>query len=62
MLGTASGAALGAAIAVLIPVRVALLGVGLLNVFAFAGAIAAVAVVYRLGRGGPLSPADRASC
>ena len=56
VLGTASGAALGAAIAVLIPVRVALLGVGLLNVFAFAGAIAAVAVVYRLGRGGPLSP------
>ena len=38
VLGTASGAALGAAIAVLIPVRVALLGVGLLNVFAFAGA------------------------
>ena len=56
VLGTASGAALGAAIAVLIPVRVALLGVGLLNVFAFAGAIAAVAVVYRLGRGGPLAP------
>ena len=56
VLGTASGAALGAAIAVLIPVRVALLGVGLLNVFAFAGAVAAVAVVYRLGRGGPLAP------
>jgi cobalamin transport system permease protein len=56
VLGTASGAALGAAIAVLIPVRIALLGVGLLNLFAFAGAIAAVAVVYRLGRGGPLSP------
>ncbi len=55
VLGTASGAALGAAIAVLIPVRVALLGVGLLNAFAFAGAIMAVAVVYRLGRGGPLS-------
>jgi iron complex transport system permease protein len=56
VLGTASGAALGAAIAVLIPVRIALLGVGLLNVFAFAGAVVAVAVVYRLGRGGPLSP------
>jgi len=56
VLGTASGAALGAAIAVLIPIRVALLDLGLLNVFAFAGGLAAVAVVYRLGRSGPLSP------
>lgn len=56
VLGTASGAALGAAIAVLIPVRVALLDLGLLNVLAFAGGLAAVAVVYRLGRGGPLAP------
>ncbi len=56
VLGTASGAALGAAIAVLIPVRMALLDLGLLNVLAFAGGLAAVAVVYRLGRGGPLAP------
>ena len=56
VLGTASGAALGAAIAVLIPIRVALLDLGLLNVLAFAGGLAAVAVVYRLGRSGPLSP------
>ena len=56
VLGTASGAALGAAIAVLIPVRIALLGLGLVNVLAFAGGLAAVAVVYRLGRGGPLAP------
>ena len=56
VLGTASGAALGAAIAVLIPVRIALLDLGLLNVLAFAGGLAAVAVVYRLGRGGPLAP------
>ncbi len=56
VLGTASGAALGAAIAVLIPIRVALLDLGLLNVLAFAGGLAAVAVVYRLGRGGPLAP------
>jgi iron complex transport system permease protein len=56
VLGTASGAALGAAIAVLIPVRIALVGLGLLNVLAFAGGLAAVAVVYRLGRGGPLAP------
>jgi iron complex transport system permease protein len=56
VLGTASGAALGAAIAVLLPVRVALLDLGLLNALAFAGGLAAVAVVYRLGRGGPLAP------
>jgi iron complex transport system permease protein len=56
VLGTASGAALGAAIAVLIPIRVALLDLGLLNALAFAGGLAAVAVVYRLGRGGPLAP------
>ena len=56
VLGTASGAALGAAIAVLIPVRVALLEFGLLNALAFAGALAAVAVVYRLSAAGPLAP------
>ena len=56
VLGTASGAALGAAIAVLLPIRIALLDLGLLNVLAFAGGLAAVAVVYRLGRSGPLSP------
>ena len=56
VLGTASGAALGAAIAVLLPVRVAVLDLGLLNVLAFAGGLGAVAVVYRLGRGGPLAP------
>lgn len=56
VLGTASGAALGAAIAVLLPVRVALLDLGLLNVLAFAGGLAAVAVVYRLGRSSQLGP------
>jgi iron complex transport system permease protein len=57
VLGTASGAALGAAVAVLIPVRAAFLDLGLLNVLAFAGALAAVGLVYRLGRGrGPFAP------
>ena len=50
VLGTASGAALGAAVAVLLPVRVAFLGFGLLHGLAFAGALVAVAVVYRLSR------------
>ncbi len=56
VLGTASGAALGAAIAVLIPVRSLILGFGLLNGLAFVGAIVAVTVVYRLARLSGLAP------
>jgi iron complex transport system permease protein len=50
VLGTASGAALGAAIAVLIPVRGLILEFGLLHGLAFGGALGAVFVVYRLSR------------
>jgi iron complex transport system permease protein len=50
VLGTASGAALGAAIAVLIPIRIEILAFGLLQAFAFAGALLAVTAVYRLSR------------
>jgi len=56
VLGTASGAALGAAIAVLVPVRAVILEFGLLNALAFAGALGAVAVVWALGRGGAFAP------
>ncbi len=52
VLGTASGAALGAAVAVVIPVQVAFLGLGLTNLLAFVGALAAVAIVLRLAGGG----------
>ena len=52
VLGTASGAALGAAIGVLVPVQIAVLGFGLVNLLAFAGALLAVAIVYRLSGGG----------
>jgi iron complex transport system permease protein len=55
VLGTASGAALGAAIGVLLPVQFALLGLGLVQLFAFIGAVASVAVVYRVSRLGALS-------
>jgi iron complex transport system permease protein len=55
VLGTASGAALGAAIALLVPVEFALLGFGLVHVLAFAGALGAVAIVYRVSRLGGLS-------
>ena len=50
VLGTASGAALGAAIAVILPVRALVLEFGLLHALAFAGALGAVFVVYRLSR------------
>jgi iron complex transport system permease protein len=56
VLGTASGAALGAAVAVIIPVRVAVLQFGLLQGLAFVGALAAVWLVYSLARTSPLAP------
>jgi iron complex transport system permease protein len=49
VLGTASGAALGAAIAVLLPIQVVLIEFGLLHGLAFAGALLAAWVVLRLG-------------
>jgi iron complex transport system permease protein len=52
VLGTASGAALGAAIGVLLPIQLAWLGLGLTNVLAFVGALAAIAVVYQVAGGG----------
>ena len=56
VLGTASGAALGAAIAVLIPVRFVILEFGLIQGLAFVGALASIYTVYRLSRTGGLSP------
>ena len=52
VLGTASGAALGAAVAVILPVRAVILEFGLLHGLAFAGALGAVWLVYRLSRVG----------
>jgi iron complex transport system permease protein len=50
VLGTASGAALGAAVAVILPIRGLVLEFGLLHTLAFAGALGAVYVVYKLSR------------
>ncbi|HLE42462.1 MAG TPA: iron chelate uptake ABC transporter family permease subunit [Methylomirabilota bacterium] len=55
VLGTSSGAALGAAIGILIPFRVLFLDFGLVHVLAFAGALAAVLTVERLSRRGTLA-------
>ncbi len=52
VLGTASGAALGAAVAVLIPIQIAVLQFGLLHGFAFTGALVSAYVVFRLGGSG----------
>ncbi len=56
VLGTASGAALGAALALLIPVRALVLGFGLVQLFAFVGALAAITTVYKLSRVSGLAP------
>ncbi|HEY3336145.1 MAG TPA: iron chelate uptake ABC transporter family permease subunit [Candidatus Limnocylindrales bacterium] len=56
VLGTASGAALGAAIAVILPVRALVLEFGLLHGLAFLGALGSVTLVYRLSRTSPLAP------
>jgi iron complex transport system permease protein len=56
VLGTASGAALGAALAVLIPVRALVLEFGLLHGLAFLGALGAVTLVYQLARTSGLAP------
>jgi len=50
LLGVASGAGLGAAIAMLIPFTLAWIAFGAVPLFAFIGAIGAVAVVYSLAR------------
>jgi iron complex transport system permease protein len=56
VLGTASGAALGAAIAVLIPVRFVILEFGLLQGLAFVGALGSIYTVYKLSRIAGLAP------
>jgi iron complex transport system permease protein len=56
VLGTASGAALGAAIAVLVPIHVVVFEFGLLHALAFGGALVSVFAVYRLARTSQLAP------
>ena len=49
VLGTASGAALGAAVAVLLPIQLLVVEFGLLHGLAFLGALVSAWVVFRLG-------------
>jgi len=56
IIGTSAGAALGATIAMVLPVSMAFLGFGLVPLAAFAGALGAVFIVYNLARVGGKTP------
>ena len=56
IIGTSAGAALGATIAMMLPINIAFLGFGLVPVIAFCGALATVILVYNLARVGGKTP------
>lgn len=56
IIGTSAGAALGATIAMTLPINLALFGFGLVPVAAFGGALGAVILVYNLARVGGKTP------
>ena len=56
IIGTSAGAALGATIAMLLPINLAFLGFGLVPMAAFCGALATVFLVYNLARVGGKTP------
>ena len=56
IIGTSSGAALGATIAMILPINLAFLGFGLVPMAAFVGALSTVTLVYNLARVGGKTP------
>ena len=56
IIGTSAGAALGATLAMLLPLSMAFLGFGMVPVLAFAGAVGTVFLVYYLARVGGKTP------
>ncbi len=56
IIGTSAGAALGATIAMMLPINLAFLGFGLLPMASFCGALATVILVYNLARVGSKTP------
>ncbi len=56
IIGTSAGAALGAVIAMLLPINLAFLGFGLVPLAAFVGALLTVILVYNLARRGGRTP------
>jgi iron complex transport system permease protein len=56
IIGTSAGAALGATVAMLLPISLAFMGFGLVPVAAFLGAVGTVFLVYNLARVGGKTP------
>ena len=56
IIGTSAGAALGATIAMILPINLAFLGFGLVPLAAFVGALTTVIIVYNLARVGGKTP------
>jgi len=56
IIGTSAGAALGATVAMMLPLNLAFLGFGLVPVMAFCGALTTVILVYNLARVGGKTP------
>jgi len=56
IIGTSAGAALGAALALMVPLSVVFYGFGLVPIAAFCGALGAVLLVYNLARVGGRTP------
>lgn len=56
IIGTSAGSALGATVAMLLPLSMAFLGFGMVPVLAFAGALSTVFLVYYLARVGGRTP------
>lgn len=56
LIGVSAGAGLGAVIGFMVPVRWEGVGIGIVSIFAFAGGLGAVFIIYRLGRVGKTLP------
>ena len=56
IIGTSGGAALGATVALMVPIQVSLFGFTFVSVAAFVGALGAVLLVYNIARVGPRTP------
>jgi iron complex transport system permease protein len=56
IIGTSGGAALGATIALMLPIQVSIFGFTFVSVAAFVGALGAVLLVYNIARVGPRTP------
>jgi len=56
IIGTSAGAALGATVAMMLPISIAFLGFGIVPIFAFIGSLITVLIVYNVARVGNRTP------